>query len=166
MPIRISGRRSPTSGSSSVRPLALALALFAITMMAAPATVAETKSARLVLVVHATNKVSRIDRSSLRNIYLGLTTFWDNDVRVKPYNRVHEGAIGKPFFRDVLAMTPARYRYSWQKQQLSGQGVEPEVIATAANLVAKVASSAGAIGYILESETAAADSRVRLIPLE
>lgn len=149
-----------------MRPLALALALFALVMTAAPVTVAETKPARLVLVVHAANKVPRIDRSSLRNMYLGLTTFWDNDVRVKPYNRVHDGSIGKPFFRDVLGMTPARYRYSWQKQQLSGQGVEPEVIASAAGLMTKVASSTGAIGYILESEAGAADSRVRLIPLE
>ena len=144
----------------------LALALFATAMTAAPATVAETGKTRIVVVVHAANKIGRIDKSRLRNIYLGLTTFWDDDVRVKPYNRIHDGTIGKPFFRDVLGMTPARFRHSWQKQQLSGQGVEPEIVATAANLVTKVASSAGAIGYILESETAAADSRVRLIPLE
>jgi len=79
---------------------------------------------------------------------------------------VHDGAAGKPFFRDVLGMVPSRYRHTWQKQQLSGQGVEPEVVGTAAGLVAKVASNPGAIGYILDSERAAADSRVRLIPLE
>jgi ABC-type phosphate transport system substrate-binding protein len=149
-----------------MRPLTLALALFVLAMTSAPATVAQTKQARLVLVVHAESTVSRLDKSTLRSIYLGLTTFWANDVRVRPYNRVHDGAIGKPFFRDVLGMTPARYRHTWQKKQLSGQGVEPEVIPTAAGLVARVASSAGAIGYILESESAAADSRVRLIPLE
>src|SRR5678816_1224254 len=91
-----------------------------------------TRPAGLVLVVHADNKVAGIDRATLRNIYLGRITFWADDVRVKPYNRVHDGAAGKPFFRDVLGMTPARYRYTWQKQQLSGQGVEPEVVGTAA----------------------------------
>ncbi len=149
-----------------MRPLALTLALLVAAMAAAPAAVAETRRARLVLVVHAENKVHRIDRSSLRNMYLGITTFWGNDVRVKPYHRVHDGAAGKPFFRDVLGMTPARYRHTWQKRQLSGQGVEPEVVVTAQRLVATVAASPGAIGYILESEAAAADSRVRLIPLE
>jgi ABC-type phosphate transport system substrate-binding protein len=149
-----------------MKPLSLALALFVLATAAAPAAVAETRRARLVLVVHAENKVSRLDKSSVRNMYLGITTFWHNDVRVKPYNRVHDGAAGKPFFRDVLGMTPARYRHTWQKQQLSGQGVEPEVVTTAGDVVARVASSPGAIGYILDSETAAADARVRLIPLE
>ncbi len=148
-----------------MKPLSLALALFVLGTAAAPAAVAETRRARLVLVVHAENKVSRLDKSSVRNMYLGITTFWPNAVRVKPYNRVHDGAAGKPFFRDVLGMTPARYRHTWQKQQLSGQGVEPEVVATAGDVVARVASSPGAIGYILDSETAAADARVRLIPL-
>jgi ABC-type phosphate transport system substrate-binding protein len=149
-----------------MRPLTLTLALFVVGIATAPATVAQPKPARLVIVVHADNKVGRIDRSTLRNIYLGQTTFWANDVRVKPYNRVHDGAAGKPFFRDVLGMTPPRYRHTWQKQQLSGQGVEPEVVGTAAGLVAKVASNPGAIGYILDSERAVADSRVRLIPLQ
>jgi ABC-type phosphate transport system substrate-binding protein len=149
-----------------MRPLTLALALFVLAMTVAPATIAEPRRVRIVLVVNAENKIGQIDKSSLRSIYLGLTTFWQNDTRVKPYNRVHGGAIGKPFFRDVLGMTPARYRYGWQKQQLSGQGVEPEIVASAATLVAKVAASAGAIGYILDSEPIAADARVRLIPLE
>jgi ABC-type phosphate transport system substrate-binding protein len=148
-----------------MRSLAPALALLLLAM-SAPATIAQTPPARLVIVVNAENKVSRIDKATLRNMYLGQTTFWVNDIRVKPYNRVHDGAIGKPFFRDVLGMTPARYRHTWQNKQLSGQGVEPEVVATAANIVAKVAASAGGIGYILESEAGAADSRVRLIPLE
>jgi ABC-type phosphate transport system substrate-binding protein len=144
----------------------LVLALLVLAVTAAPPAAAQSKQARLVLVVHAENQVSRIDRGTLRNIYLGLTTFWQNDLRVRAYNRVHDGTAGKPFFRDVLGMTPARYRHTWQKQQLSGQGVEPEVVATAAGIVAKVASSPGAIGYILASEAGAADGRVRLIPLE
>jgi len=149
-----------------MRPLPLALALFVLAGAWAPAPGAQPRPARLVLVVNAENKVARVDRTTLRSMYLGLTTFWDKDLRVKPYNRVHESAAGRPFFRDVLGMTPARYRHTWQKQQLSGQGVEPEVVATAAGLVAKVASNAGAIGYLLDTEAGAADSRVRLIPLE
>jgi len=149
-----------------MRPLPLVLALLGLAMASAPETAAQPRPARLVLVVHAENKVDHLQRSTLRNIYLGLTTFWDSDLRVKPYNRVHDGPAGKPFFRDVLGMTPARYRYTWQKQQLSGQGVEPEVVGSAASLVAKVGANTGAIGYILDSEAGAADSHVRLLPLE
>jgi hypothetical protein len=156
-----------------MRPLVFALVLALLLALAALATravsqpaAAQPRPARLVIVVHAENKVGRIDKSGLKSMYLGLTTYWPGELRVKAYHRVHDGAIGKPFFRDVLGMTPARYRHTWQKRQLSGQGVEPEVVASAAALVAKVAASAGAIGYMLESEAAAADARVRLIPLD
>lgn len=148
-----------------MRPLLLVLSLLlALPAGAKPTT--EAKANRLVVVVNADNKIAKLERSALRSIYLGLTTFWSEDRRVKPYQRAHDGAAGKPFFRDVLGMTPARYRHTWQKQQLSGQGVEPEVIASAATLVAKVAATTGAIGYMLESEAPATDARVRLIPLE
>jgi ABC-type phosphate transport system substrate-binding protein len=146
--------------------LAVGLALLVGAVPAAPTADAQTKQARLMLVVNAENKLGRLDRGTLRQIYLGQTTFWANQVRIRPYNRVHDGAAGKPFFRDVLGMTPARYRHTWQKQQLSGQGVAPEVVASAASIVAKVAANAGAIGYILDTEASAVDERVRLIPLE
>jgi len=148
-----------------MRPFTLALALLVLAMTAGTTTRADDRPPRLVLVVHAENKTGRLDKTTLRNIYLGLTTYWSNDTRIKPYNRIHDGAAGRLFFRDVLGMTPGRYRYTWQRQQLSGQGVEPEVVGTAASLVAKVAANPGAIGYLLESEADGVDSRVRLIPL-
>jgi ABC-type phosphate transport system substrate-binding protein len=148
-----------------MRPLPLALALFVLAMTSAPATVAQPTQPRLLAVVHAQNKIDSIDRGTMRNIYLGQTTFWANNTRIRPYNRVHDGATGKAFFRDVLGMTPGRYRHTWQKQQLSGRGVEPPINATPADVVASVGASTGAIGYLLESEAAAADARVRLIPI-
>jgi ABC-type phosphate transport system substrate-binding protein len=143
----------------------LVLALLVLGLATPSATVADPKPARLMIVVHADNKVDRLERTTLRNIYLGRTTFWGNDLRVKPYNRVHDGAAGRLFFSDVLEMTPGHYRSIWQKLALSGQGVEPEIVGSAASLVAKVAASPGAIGYLLDSEADAADSRVRLLPL-
>ncbi len=148
-----------------MRPLTLALALLVLAMTSAPPTVAQPRQPRLWAVVHAQNKISYIDRGVMRNIYLGQTTFWDSNVRIRPYNRVHDGASGKVFFRDVLGMTPARYRYTWQKQQLSGRGVEPPIVVAPADLVAHVGSSTGAIGYLLDSEAGAVDASVRLIPI-
>lgn len=148
-----------------MRPLTLALALCLLALTPAPATIAQPARPRLWAVVHVQNKLDGIDRSTMRNIYLGQATFWGNNTRIRPYNRVHDGASGRAFFRDVLGMTPGRYRHTWQKQQLSGRGVEPPIAGSPAELVASVGASAGAIGYLLDSEAAAADARVRLIPI-
>lgn len=126
----------------------------------------EDKAEKVIMVVHAENKVEKLGKDRIRSLYLGTISFWGSDVRVKPYNRNHKAGAGKAFFRDVLNMTPSRYRHHWQKRQLSGEGVEPEVVASASAVVSKVAAAPGGIGYILESEQSAADDRVRLVPIE
>jgi ABC-type phosphate transport system substrate-binding protein len=150
---------------------AFILACFAFAVMAWSPAVPRAqgkpeKVDKLVAVVHADNKITKVAKSSVKAMFLGQTTFWANDVRVKPYNRTHTGAAGKLFFKNILGMAPSRYRHHWQKLQLSGQGVEPDVVGTAAALVGKVAASPGAIGYMLESEASAIDSRVKLVPIE
>ena len=51
-----------------MRPLLLALGLLGLAVAPAPETAAQPKPARLVLVVHAENKVDHLQRSTLRNI--------------------------------------------------------------------------------------------------
>ena len=146
--------------------LLLTCLVFAVTVWSPGTPHAEVKSDKLVAVVHAENKVTKITKSTLKAIYLGQTSFWKSEVRVKPFNRTHGGAVGKLFFKNILGMAPSRYRHHWQKLQLSGQGVEPDIVATPAALVEKIAGSQGAIGYILESEASTMDSRVRVVPIE
>ena len=143
----------------------LACFVFALTWsFAAPR--AQGTPDKLVAIVNAENKITKIPKSTLKAMYLGQTSFWGNDVRVRPYNRTPAGSVGKLFFKNVLGMAPSRYRHHWQKLQLSGQGVEPDVVGTAAALVGKVAGTPGAVGYIFESEASAVDSRVRVVPIE
>jgi ABC-type phosphate transport system substrate-binding protein len=144
----------------------IAILTLVVTAGSISTTHAEGTEDKLVAVVHAENKIAKIGKATLKAMYLGQSSFWDNDVRVKPYNRAHAGPAGKLFFKNVLGMAPSRYRHHWQKLQLSGQGVEPDIVGTAATLAAKVASSPGAVGYILASEASALDSRVRVIPIE
>jgi ABC-type phosphate transport system substrate-binding protein len=123
------------------------------------------KAEKILMVVQAGNKVGKLGKDWVRNVYLGSVTFWDGSTRIRPFNRPPEGGPGKQFFRDVLRMTPSRYRHHWQKQQLSGQGVAPEVVKSASAVIAKVAETSGGVGYILESEKVD-DNRVRYVPVE
>lgn len=133
----------------------------------APAPAAEGDAEKVLIVVNASNDVKNIDAAKLKNYYLGTLGFWDNGQRVTVFQRADDQAASKKFFSEVLRMAPSRYRHHWQTQQLSGQGVEPEVVTSAASVVSKVAAKAGAVGYILESEKAAVEgAKVRLISIE
>ena len=122
---------------------------------------------KILLVVNSASEVTTLDAATLKNFFLGTRGFWENGTKVTAYQRPEDSAPGKRFFSSVLKMAPSRYRHHWQVQQLSGQGVEPETVAGAAVLIAKVAGKPGAIGYILESEKdAAANAKVKLISLE
>src|SRR5262245_46929121 len=149
-----------------MKALILAIFAFVVTAPGYDAHANDKKADKLVAVVNGDNNAKKISKATMKAMFLGQTSFWGSDVRVKPFNRIHAGPAGKLFFKQVLGMAPSRYRHHWQKLQLSKQGVEPDVIGTPAALVSKVGGGAGAIGYMLESETSNVDSRVRIIPIE
>ena len=133
----------------------------------APAAEGDDKAEKILVVVHASNDVKSVDAAKVKNYYLGTLGFWENGQRVTVFQRSDTEAAGKRFFADVMRMAPSRYRHHWQTQQLSGQGVEPELVSGAAGVVAKVAGKAGGIGYILESERAAAEgAKVRVLSID
>ena len=144
------------------------LSIAALTwLFVAPAPAAEKEGEKVLIVVNASNDVKSVDAAKLKNYYLGTLGFWENGQRVTVFQRPDDQPATKKFFAEVLRMAPSRYRHHWQTQQLSGQGVEPEVVTSAANVVSMVAAKAGAIGYILESEKAAAEgAKVRVISIE
>lgn len=117
----------------------------------------------LVVVVSARAGGGSLSREEIRNIYFGKTTFWPNNTPVRAYNRPAGTAAGRKFFRSVLGTSAGAFREHWNQLQLSGGGIAPSIVSSADSVVARVAGSSGAIGYLLESELPADVSGVRLI---
>lgn len=146
------------------RIVTLLLAVFFLAL--GPSAVAHDGEEVLV-VVNAANDAKSIDPSAVKNFYLGTSRFWPNGQCVAVFQRGEDSAASKAFFREVLKMTPSRFRHHWQTLELSGQGVAPENAGSAASIVSKVAGTSGGIGFILESEreAAAGNAEVRVIEL-
>jgi ABC-type phosphate transport system substrate-binding protein len=113
---------------------------------------AQTRVEPIVLVVHVSRGSQALSVTDLKNIYLGRKKTWSDGTAIQPYMRPPRGGAGFTFHRNILKMTPARYRYHWQGLQLSGQGRQPRTLTLPADVLQSVAASPGAIGYVTELE--------------
>jgi ABC-type phosphate transport system substrate-binding protein len=107
----------------------------------------------VVLVVNARNPTQRLSKAEAAKLFLGQTAFWHGVVGVKIIVRPDDSAASKQFYGKVLDMTPQAFRSHWDKLQLSGRAVAPEVIGSIDEVARKVAATPGGLAFALASET-------------
>jgi hypothetical protein len=105
-------------------------------------------------------------RDAIRNVYLGKSSVWPNGTTARPMNRPAGSAAGRKFFGGVLGMSGGEFREHWSELQLSGGGISPSTVSSATTMVAKVAATRGAMGYVLESELPENVNGVTLVRLK
>jgi ABC-type phosphate transport system substrate-binding protein len=76
-----------------------------------------------------------------------------NNVPIVAYNLKSGDAQDK--FYAALNKTPTELKKIWMKAQLSGQGKAPESLESESAMIAQVASTPGAVGYVSESKVTA-----------
>lgn len=76
-----------------------------------------------------------------------------NNVPIVVFN-LKSGEVQDKFYA-ALNKTSTELKKIWMKAQLSGQGKAPESIDSESAMVAKVASTPGAVGYVSESNVTA-----------
>jgi ABC-type phosphate transport system substrate-binding protein len=126
---------------------------------------AETKVEPIVAVINAANDAGKISKADLKNIYLGRQKTWSGGGTIRPYMRPTGAGAGFALLRNVLKMTPARFRHYWQELELSGQGTAPKSITTAKDVIDKVGAEEGAISYLTETEAKNAGDKVKILKI-
>lgn len=120
----------------------------------------------LVVVLNARNPTKKMSPAELKAIYLGTTAFWNGTVPMKVLGRLTTTVGGKLLLDQVMAMSPQAFAQHWTSRQLAGQGVAPESVDGAADVVKRVASAPGAIGVVAQSELAGLDTAgVKIVQL-
>jgi hypothetical protein len=107
-------------------------------------------SEALVIVINSRAGTGSVSSAQLRDIYMGQTRSWPNGVAVRPFNRPTNTGAGKKFFSRVVSY--AKFKQFWDSAPSAMSGQRPPAIPDANVLVSRVASTAGAVGYVLESE--------------
>ena len=128
------------------RPRVLLFVLVAAVLAAAPGKDASAAAAFRVI-VHPDVKGSQMPRSVLAAIFLKQALKWGDGRAVVPVDQSVQSAVRRAFSNDVLKQGIVEIQVYWQRKITAGQ-VPPPVKTSDEDVVAFVASTPGAIGYV------------------
>lgn len=105
---------------------------------------------QVAVIAHKSVPVDKIDKSDLLDCYTGDKSFWSDDVPVIIFDLEEKGEIREIFY-NFLGMSPTRIKSIWMKRLLSGDADPPEFLESEDEMLKKVASTPGAIGFVSQS---------------
>ncbi len=89
-------------------------------------------------------------RTQIKAIYLGQQTQWPDGSKITVFILNSNDPSHQSFIKEVLELYPYQFRRRWQKLSYSGFGVKPTVVNNKEEMLLKIATVPGAIGYIDE----------------
>lgn len=138
------GRRALLRGASA---MVVALALLASRAGAVvPDRGAEPDG--FTLVVHASNASTALTADQVSRMFLRKLRTWPGGEQVMPVEPTDKSPARKAFSKQVLGKDVAAMRGYWQQMIFTGKGVPPLEKASEAEVLAYVAATPGAIGYV------------------
>jgi ABC-type phosphate transport system substrate-binding protein len=132
-------------GSRPCGPAAVLLLLLLVSGRAAPAA-----AAGVVVIANPDLPTERIDTKALQRIYLGKLTRWENDEAVVPV-MLESGPAHETFIRDYLDRSAHRFVTYWRQMVFTGKGTPPRSVDSEREMVAYVALTPGAVGYVSDA---------------
>jgi ABC-type phosphate transport system substrate-binding protein len=120
-------------------------------LLAAPGSRA-AEDTPFVVIVRGDHAANSIKRQELVNFFLKKTSRWSDGRMVVPVDQTASAPARNAFTRSVLSAAGlgqlSAVQNFWLQQVYSGRSTPPEVKASDAEVVAFVASTPGAIGYV------------------
>ena len=113
---------------------------------------ADTQEPAMVAIAFPSTSESVISRSSLRAIFGMRLNKWPADMPVKVFVMKDDAPEHDAFSKNILQVFPHQLRLAWDRQVFSGQGQYPEQVDSIQEMLSKIASTPGAIGYIKINE--------------
>lgn len=117
--------------------------------------------AQVAIISHKSVPVDSITKSALLDFYTGDIQSWSNDEPVIVVDLKTRGDT-KTIFYDFLGKKSSRMKSIWLKKKLSGEWDPPESLESEDDVVKKVASTPGAIGFVSQLK-ATNDIKILLI---
>lgn len=102
--------------------------------------------AQVAVIVNKSTPVSKIAASSLLQIYILSNTKWSDGSKIIVFYNKEQSICQK--LCDFIGTDIISLRKQWMKLQLSGEGKAPEYVDNDDDMINKVTSTLGAIGYI------------------
>ncbi|UCE19802.1 MAG: hypothetical protein JSV84_05535 [Gemmatimonadota bacterium] len=105
---------------------------------------------QVAVISHKSVPEDSMTKSVLLDLYTGDIQSWSNGEPVIVIDLKPRGDV-KTAFYDFIGKKSSRIKSIWLKKKLSGEWDTPESLETEDDVVKKVASTAGAIGFVSQS---------------
>lgn len=127
---------------------------FMKSMLLAVAIGAATAGAQISVIVNKAVDTRSLTTAKVASIYAMDMRSWPNGDRIVVFDSKNDG-VKREFF-GVLGKSEVEFKKIWMRMQLSGNGKAPESLPSDADVVARVAATPGAIGFVSSGAVSAA----------
>lgn len=108
---------------------------------------AQSVHAQIKIVAHPSVPVSEIDRRMLLALFTGDEQSWDDETPIIIVDLSGRSETRASFY-EYLGTSPSRIKSIWIKKKLSGEGDPPASFDTEEQVIAEIAATPGAVGYV------------------
>lgn len=126
--------------------LFLRLLPLAAAVLAGPALRAQADDP--VFIAHRDVQTAAFTRDEARAVLLGTQTNWPGGGGALKLAVLVSGPVHEKVMADIVGRTPTQFESHWKRLVFTGGGVMPQQCRNDAELVAYVASTPGAFGYV------------------
>lgn len=103
------------------------------------------------IIINPDQAVSELTLTTVRAKFAMRIPVWPDGTPVRVFVLDDNDSLHIDFCKSILGMFPYQLRRIWDRQVFSGTGTAPVVVASEAEMLARVAATRGAIGYLSDS---------------
>lgn len=134
----------------------IATLLLALTSTASP-----QESAHPVdVIVSPSLSDTKLDRSLLRAVFTLRVRQWPDGSPIRVFVLPDNDPLSDQFYRERLGMYSYVLRRVWDRMVFTGTGLAPTVVQSEKEMIERVRSTPGAIGYVNQRELSDPDARL------
>jgi hypothetical protein len=100
------------------------------------------------IIAHPSVAFSRLSLVQAKGLFSMRQTRWPDGMRAWVFVLPDANPVHSAFSKEVLNLYPYQLRQTWDRQIFSGTGQAPTEVATEEEMIRRVASTPGAIGYV------------------
>ena len=102
--------------------------------------------AQVAVIVHKDAPAESLSKTQVIDFYSADIKLWSNKAPVIIFDLKPSGEVKETFYK-FLGKTPSRMKSIWLKKLLMGEGDPPVALSSEEEMIKKVASTPGAIGF-------------------
>jgi ABC-type phosphate transport system substrate-binding protein len=104
------------------------------------------------VVAHPGVHQQNLSRNAVRAIFGMRLQTWPDGTAIKVFVLPDEASLHKAFSKETLNVFPHQLRSAWDRLVFSGTGQAPSEVASEEEMLARVAGTPGAIGYLTRTK--------------